>query len=108
MCAGSAPSRRSVAFVFWQAGPGSLFRRSCRDAGRRLSVSCALVDRAPPMFTLLEAQKTALTAIIFVATFFAVLTVGRFLKRRAGVRLGVPFHLFCLTLAFYAAIFFYG
>ena len=60
------------------------------------------------MFTLLETQKTAITAIIFVATFFAVLTVGRFLKRRAGVRLGVPFQLFCLTLAFYAAIFFYG
>ena len=73
-----------------------------------MSVSCALVNLAPPMFTLLETQKTAITAIIFVATFFAVLTVGRFLKRRAGVRLGVPFQLFCLTLAFYAAIFFYG
>ncbi|MEY2519080.1 MAG: hypothetical protein QOF24_839 [Verrucomicrobiota bacterium] len=60
------------------------------------------------MFTLLETQKTAVTAIIFVATFFIALTIGRLLKRRAGVQLGVPFQLFCLTLAFYAAILFYG
>jgi small-conductance mechanosensitive channel/CRP-like cAMP-binding protein len=60
------------------------------------------------MFAFLETQKTAVTAIIFVATFFATLSIGRFLKRRAGVRLGVPFQLFCLTLAFYAAILFYG
>jgi small-conductance mechanosensitive channel/CRP-like cAMP-binding protein len=60
------------------------------------------------MFTLLETQKTAVTAIIFVATFFLTLTIGRLLKRRAGVQLGVPFQLFCLTLAFYAAILFYG
>ena len=61
------------------------------------------------MFThLLETQKAAVTAIIFVGTFFAVLTIGRLLKRRAGVRLGVLFQLFCLTLAFYAATSFYG
>ena len=60
------------------------------------------------MFAFLETQKTAITAIIFVATFFLTLTIGRFLKRRAGVRLGVPYQLFCLTLAFYAAILFYG
>ncbi|PZR74458.1 MAG: hypothetical protein DLM73_07815 [Chthoniobacterales bacterium] len=57
---------------------------------------------------LLETQKTVLTAIIFVATFFIALTIGRLLKRRAGVKLGIPFQLFCLTLAFYAAIWFYG
>ena len=61
------------------------------------------------MFThLLETQKPALTAIIFVGTFFATLTIGRWLKRRAGVRLGLLFQLFCLTLAFYAATSFYG
>ena len=61
------------------------------------------------MFThLLETQKAAVTAIIFVGTFFAALTIGRLLKRRAGVRLGVLFQLFCLTLAFYAATSFYG
>ena len=58
--------------------------------------------------TLLETQRPAITALVFIATFFATLTVGRFLKRRAGVRLGVLFKLFCLTLAFYAAIAFYG
>src|SRR6202165_4623390 len=58
--------------------------------------------------TLLETQKATVTVIIFVGTFFAALTIGRLLKRRAGVRLGVLFQLFCLTLAFYAARSFYG
>ena len=57
---------------------------------------------------LLETQKAAVTVFIFLGTFFAALTIGRFLKRRAGVRLGVLFQLFCLTLAFYAATSFYG
>jgi len=61
------------------------------------------------MFTaLLDTPKAAVTALIFIATFFAMLTIGRFLKRRAGVRLGILFKLFCLTLAFYAALAFYG
>jgi small-conductance mechanosensitive channel len=61
------------------------------------------------MFTqLLETQKPAVTVIVFIGTFFATLTIGRLLKRRAGVRLGVLFQLFCLTLAFYAATSFYG
>src|SRR6266705_143755 len=58
--------------------------------------------------TLLETQKAALTMVVFIATFFVSLSIGRFLKRRAGVRLGVLFRLFCLTLAFYAAISAYG
>jgi small-conductance mechanosensitive channel len=58
--------------------------------------------------TLLETQKPTVTVIIFVGTFFAALTIGRLLKHRAGVRLGVLFQLFCLTLAFYAATSFYG
>src|SRR6266705_7076170 len=58
--------------------------------------------------TLLETQKAALTMVVFIATFFVSLAIGRFLKRRAGVRLGVLFRLFCLTLAFYAAISAYG
>ena len=61
------------------------------------------------MFThLLETQKPAVTILIFVGTFFAALLIGRLLKRRAGVRLGLLYQLFCLTLAFYAAIAFYG
>ena len=62
-----------------------------------------------PMFTtLLETQKAAVTIVVFIGTFFVTLSIGRFLKRRAGVRLGVLFRLFCLTLAFYAAITAYG
>jgi len=55
-----------------------------------------------------EAERDAITAIVFIGTFFVALTIGRFLKRRAGVRLGLLFRLFCLTLAFYAAIAAYG
>jgi small-conductance mechanosensitive channel/CRP-like cAMP-binding protein len=61
------------------------------------------------MFTaLLQTQKAAVSVAVFIATFFAVLAIGRWMKRRAGVRLGVLFRLFCLTLAFYAAIAAYG
>ncbi|HWN94328.1 MAG TPA: mechanosensitive ion channel domain-containing protein, partial [Methylomirabilota bacterium] len=61
------------------------------------------------MFTeLLVTQKAAVTVVIFIGTFFGALTIGRLLKRRAGVRLGLLFQLFCLTLAFYAALSFYG
>src|SRR6201993_1162902 len=55
-----------------------------------------------------EAQRDAITVIVFVGTFFVALGIGRFLKNRAGVRLGLFFRLFCLVLAFYAAIAAYG
>src|SRR5437899_11739295 len=55
-----------------------------------------------------EAQRDAITVVVFIATFFVVLGIGRFLKRRAGVQLGLLFRLFCLTLAFYAAFAVYG
>jgi small-conductance mechanosensitive channel len=55
-----------------------------------------------------EAERTAITALVFIGTFFIALWVGRFLKRRAGVRLGLLFRLFCLILAFYAALSVYG
>ena len=61
------------------------------------------------MFTnLLETQKPLITILIFVGTFLVTLTIGRLLKRRAGVRLGVLFRLLCFILAFYAAASFYG
>src|SRR5438094_8786273 len=61
------------------------------------------------MFSALpEAERDAITVIVFIGTFFGALTVGRFLKRRAGVRRGLLFRLFCLVLAFYAAIAVYG
>src|SRR6266403_3049477 len=55
-----------------------------------------------------ETERDAITVVAFIGTFFVALTIGRFLKRRAGVRLGVLFRLFCLMLAFYAAIAVYG
>src|SRR6267378_782036 len=55
-----------------------------------------------------EAERDAITVVVFVGTFFITLIIGRFLKRRAGVRLGLLFRLFCLILAFYAAITVYG
>ena len=58
--------------------------------------------------TLLETQRAAVTILIFFVTFFFTLSIGRLLKRRAGVRLGVLFQLFCITAAFYAAIWAYG
>ncbi len=61
------------------------------------------------MFTqLLETQRSTVSVLIFVGTFFAALIIGRLLKRRAGVRLGLLYQLFCLALASYAAIAFYG
>src|SRR5246127_176183 len=55
-----------------------------------------------------EAQRDAITVVVFIVTFFVALWIGRFLKRRAGVQLGLLFQLFCLTVAFYAAIAVYG
>src|SRR5438552_989690 len=55
-----------------------------------------------------EAERDAITVVVFIATFFVALGIGRFLKRRAGVHLGLFFRLFCLILAFYAAIAAYG
>jgi small-conductance mechanosensitive channel/CRP-like cAMP-binding protein len=52
----------------------------------------------------LETQTAAVTVVVFVGTFLIGIGVGRFLKRRAGVRLGIMFQLFCLALAFYVAL----
>jgi small-conductance mechanosensitive channel/CRP-like cAMP-binding protein len=58
--------------------------------------------------TLLETQRAGVTILVFFVTFFLTLSLGRVLKRRAGVRLGVLFQLFCITAAFYAAMWSYG
>src|SRR5437764_106018 len=55
-----------------------------------------------------EVDRNGITVFVFLATFFVTLGIGRFLKRRAGVRLGLLFRLFGLILAFYAAIVVYG
>jgi small-conductance mechanosensitive channel/CRP-like cAMP-binding protein len=58
--------------------------------------------------TLSAAQRDIITVVVFIVVFFGALWVGRFLKRRAGVQLGLFFRLFCLVIAFYAAIAVYG
>src|SRR5947209_9819159 len=55
-----------------------------------------------------EIERETIIVIVFVGTFFLAVGAGRFLKRCAGVRLGLLFRLFCLILAFYAAISVYG
>jgi small-conductance mechanosensitive channel len=60
------------------------------------------------MFTSLETQRVAVTIVVFLATFFVALALGRVLKRKAGVPLGILYQLFCLALAFYAALAVYG
>jgi small-conductance mechanosensitive channel len=60
------------------------------------------------MFTSLETQRVAVTIVVFLVTFFVALAVGRVLKRKAGVPLGILYQLFCLALAFYAALAAYG
>src|SRR5437868_5210156 len=56
----------------------------------------------------IETQRAAATILAFFATYFIALTIGRFLKRRAGVPLGLVFQIFCLTLAFYTGMRVYG
>src|SRR5437773_4813079 len=60
------------------------------------------------MFNWLDTQRATMTVVVFIGTFLVALTIGRLLKQRAGVRLGLLFRFFCLTLAFYAAIAVYG
>src|SRR5205823_11312117 len=56
----------------------------------------------------INSQRPVATAAAFILTYFVVLSLGRFFKRRARVPLGFFFQVFCLTLAFYAAITVYG
>jgi small-conductance mechanosensitive channel len=61
------------------------------------------------MFTeFFQGQRALMTVVAFFAAYFITLTIGRLLKRRAAVRLGVLFQLFALTLAFYAAVRVFG
>jgi small-conductance mechanosensitive channel/CRP-like cAMP-binding protein len=57
---------------------------------------------------LFETQKAAITVAVFLGAFFVALGLGRLLKRRAGVQLGLLYQLFCLSVAFYAALIVYG
>ena len=54
--------------------------------------------------TLIETQRVLVTAVVFVLVFFGAILIGRLLKRRAGVRLGLLYQVFALALAVYAAV----
>ena len=60
------------------------------------------------MLALADAQKAVATIAVFIATFLVTLSIGRLLKRRAGVPFGIFFQLFALALGFYAAVWVYG
>ncbi len=60
------------------------------------------------MLALGDAQRSVATIAVLITTFIVTLWIGRLLKRRAGVRLGIFFKLFALALAFYAATWVYG
>ena len=60
------------------------------------------------MLALADAERAVATVAVFIATFLVTLAIGRLLKRSAGVRFGIFFQLFSLTLAFYAAAWVYG
>jgi small-conductance mechanosensitive channel len=60
------------------------------------------------MLQFFQTQRVLVAVLIFIGTFFAALIIGRLLKRRAGVRLGVSFQLLCIALASHAATSFYG
>jgi small-conductance mechanosensitive channel/CRP-like cAMP-binding protein len=56
----------------------------------------------------ISSQRPIATVVAFILTYFLALTLGRLFKRRAHLPLGFFFQIFCLTLAFYAAITVYG
>ena len=60
------------------------------------------------MLALADAQQAVATIAVFIATFLVTLSIGRLLKRRAGVPFGIFFQLFALALGFYAAAWVYG
>jgi len=60
------------------------------------------------MLALADAQRAVETVAVFIVTFLATLSIGRILKRRAGVPFGIFFQLFALAASFYAAAWVYG
>jgi small-conductance mechanosensitive channel/CRP-like cAMP-binding protein len=55
-----------------------------------------------------EMPKAAATILVFFAVFLISMGIGRLMKRSAGVKFGLFYKLFCLTLASYAAMYAYG
>ena len=61
------------------------------------------------MLAIAEPSRAFATVAVFIAVFLSsTLSLGRLLKRRAGVPFGIFFQLFALALAVYAACWVYG
>ena len=60
------------------------------------------------MFGLINTERSVETFAIFVLVFLLTLSLGRLLKRRAGVPFGIFFQLFALALAAYTSAWVYG
>src|SRR5438477_12160899 len=60
------------------------------------------------LYALIESYRAPATVLAFLVTYFGALALGRGLKRKAGVQLGILFQIFCLALASYSAISAYG
>ncbi len=60
------------------------------------------------MLSLINTERGAETVGAFILTFLLTLSLGRLLKRRAGVPFGIFFQLFALALATYASAWVYG
>jgi small-conductance mechanosensitive channel len=65
----------------------------------------AALSRAAMKFPISpDSQQWLEVAVIFPLVYLVTLTIGRLLKRRAGVRLGVFYQLFCLALALFVPL----
>jgi small-conductance mechanosensitive channel/CRP-like cAMP-binding protein len=51
-----------------------------------------------------DMPRYLVATLVFIGVYFLTLAIGRILKRRYGVRFGIIFQLFALTLAFYSAL----
>ena len=60
------------------------------------------------MLALADAERSVATIAVFIATFLVILSIGRVLKRRAGVPFGIFFQLFALAASCYAGASVYG
>jgi small-conductance mechanosensitive channel/CRP-like cAMP-binding protein len=60
------------------------------------------------MFGLINTERSVETFAAFIVVFLVTLSVGRLLKRRAGVPFGIFFQLFALAVATYASAWIYG
>src|SRR6185369_1510215 len=52
----------------------------------------------------IRTQSTAVLVVAVPAIYLLLVAVGRWLKRRAGVRLGVSFQLFCIVVAVFVPL----